>query len=1232
MSDELVRLIERVREAASDELIEGLVEEAAAHGGPAVAPLLDVLEAGGSIAKRIAALTLGQLREARAVEPLRRLLDDGHALVRLAAVVGLGRLRAREARVDVATLIASDDARLRTAAAVALGEMEVEPEDELSEALVSLLSDRESAARRAAASGLIRAGTSEAMRPLIDAFDRESDPWIYDEMARAAGAVASRADPATVRAALRPVSLTVRKRVETALRGEENAELDPLIGLLAELRELEIDPSVLARYGVDLIDLARRGHAGRAYRRDEVVDAVLSRLAAGRGPRSVIIVGPSGCGKTAIVDEVAHRLVAPSPELGDEPIISILQATTGEIMRGTKWMGEWETRLLELVDAIKAPRRAVWHVPDVANLSSAGQGAQRSQSFAEVLLPYLERGEIGLVGEATPEAYRKGIEPIASLRRLFHVVRLEAMDRDETDAVIEAVAADLGRGEPDGASPTRLSDGARERILELSFGFLPGIANPGKAVGLTHQVFARSREERRLASLGLEEAAAAPATVIGPDLVTRALTGQTGLPGFLVDDDQPLDVASTHRFFSEHVLGQEEAVRAIVDRITLIKAGVTDPTRPFGVFFFVGPTGVGKTEIAKALAEFLFGSADRLIRFDMSEFKDGLSFEKLIGNPQAGDRSDLGHGQLTSRVRQEPFSVVLLDEIEKAHPNIFDLFLQVFDDGRLTDARGETVDFRQTIIVMTSNIASDLNRASLGFIPGADGDGGSPRTIHARMEETFRPEFLNRLDQVVVFQPLDLDVMRKIAQRELGRVLMRGGISRRRVIVDVHSSVVQLLVDQGFHPQYGARPLKRKVEQTVLLPLARRLLNIRQAGTLVTIRAEGGGVSVSVREPRTAVAAEESAAPARRRSARGEPARDEVVALAGSLGDRIEKLEGWVEEQGIPGRKESLLKRTWEVTFWDDTKRAREVLTEIDVLQRVLDAPRRLRKRHGDFERFAKRVGDAPGHRTEVTKALDWGQELRTAVEFAEYGAKCRDPRDRADAYLTVSRVGDEAPPDDDAVMIHEMLIAWARRKGFRVTSVLEATDADKRFTSATTLVEGFCATGLLKGEAGLHKVVRGRDRKGDRRTDYVRVEVEPWVPDEVFPIKPADLLANVRSIKKATSLGGRKLRSEVRLTHRPTHRTIEGRSLEATGEAKESALAALRARLAHAAAAAARAEGKPRSSKDDDAVVRTYNLSPNRWVRDELKGGKSGDLDAVLEGDIDRFIRDRLDLPGAEE
>jgi len=438
-----------------------------------------------------------------------------------------------------------------------------------------------------------------------------------------------------------------------------------------------------------------------------------------------------------------------------------------------------------------------------------------------------------------------------------------------------------------------------------------------------------------------------------------------------------MQVPEVRGYFEERLLGQPDAVDALVDLITVVKASLNDPHKPLGSFFFVGPTGVGKTESAKVLAEFLFGGRDRMIRFDMSEYAAADALPRLIGTAWKTD----SEGELTRRVREQPFCVVLFDELEKAHREVFDALLGVLGEGRLTDASGRSADFRNAIIIMTSNLgAGRREMQAIGFDAGSRGGSRSAPTagderlrahFTKQAEQFFRPEFFNRIDRIVAFRPLTLDAMRLITRRELGKLLMREGIVRRNLLVEIDDAVIEQLLAQGFHQLYGARPLQREIERMVILPLARLLVE-RGAGTardsfanLLRFGVRDGQIQLSLLPLDIPEEAPEAVlAPAPDRRLEGDL--QAVLRSIRELRERAADESAGPVVRALRREVSALLRRTNEPTFWDTPAAAREILSRVYQLERVL-------KRFDELSERAEYLDDKDGFFTGVEQKLKEG-------------------------------------------------------------------------------------------------------------------------------------------------------------------------------------------------------------------------------------------------------------------
>ncbi|MEO7403036.1 MAG: AAA family ATPase, partial [Burkholderiales bacterium] len=430
-------------------------------------------------------------------------------------------------------------------------------------------------------------------------------------------------------------------------------------------------------------------------------------------PRSFVITGEPGAGKSALFDVIATRLAHAG--------WTIFEASASDVGAGMSYIGELEGRMRRLLDEIDVRRRVVWYVPNIHELFYAGRHRMNPTGILDMILPAVEAGRIVVIGEASPTALERVVQQRPRMRGAFASLALEPL---EADAAIPLAEAFLAR-EAAGAGITAGSEVVRE-ALELARHYLGSRVLPGSVLDLLRLTIAR------MAKGGT---AGATTTIVRADLLAT-LIELTGLPMSVLDERAGLDPSALRAYFAKRVMGQPEAVECLVDRVAMLKAGLTDPHRPLGVFLFAGPTGTGKTEVAKTLATYLFGSAARMIRLDMSEFQEPASMMRILGEPDATSEATA----LTQRIRKQPFSVVLLDEFEKAHPRVWDLFLQVFDDGRLTDAQGATADFRHSIIILTSNLGATAHQgSSLGF-----NDSASPFSatqVTRAIAQTFRPEF-----------------------------------------------------------------------------------------------------------------------------------------------------------------------------------------------------------------------------------------------------------------------------------------------------------------------------------------------------------------------------------------------------------------------------------------------------------------------------------------------------------
>jgi ATP-dependent Clp protease ATP-binding subunit ClpA len=548
------------------------------------------------------------------------------------------------------------------------------------------------------------------------------------------------------------------------------------------------------------------------------VEALVRRLAdtlTGRVPRSVLLVGPSGVGKTAAVHELVRR--RRDYGLGNTPF----WATSGaRLVAGMTGFGMWQERCQKMWREA-ARLRAILHLGNLLELLEVGRSEHQAQGIASFLRPGLGRGEMLAVAECTPEQLAVIERQDPALLATFHQIPVEEPDSVRGRAILESFAlAHRPGGLPIESEALNELDRLHRRHATYS-------AYPGRPLRFLRHLLADLPADR---CLTLRD-------------VRRAFARETGLPTVLLDENETLDLDKTRDWFAARVLGQPEAVELVLDLLATIKAGLARPRKPLASLLFIGPTGVGKTELAKALAEFLFGSVQRLTRFDMSEYGDPLAVQRLIGGTGQEE------GLLTARVREQPFSVILLDEVEKADPLFFDLLLQVLGEGRLTDAHGRLADFQCGVVLMTSNLgAESYQKGAVGLAPSPEARTHARDHFTRAVRAFVRPELFNRIDRIVPFAPLDRDTILHVAGRQLDLIRRRDGIRYRGVRLEVGEDVAAWLADRGFDARHGARPLKRAMERELLAPLADQL-NEYTADTPLdaAARLDAGALAVRVR-------------------------------------------------------------------------------------------------------------------------------------------------------------------------------------------------------------------------------------------------------------------------------------------------------------------------------------------------------------------------------------------------
>jgi len=637
--------------------------------------------------------------------------------------------------------------------------------------------------------------------------------------------------------------------------------------------------------GMDLTAASRAGKLDPVIGRHREIERVIQILSR-RTKNNPILIGEPGVGKTAIVEGLAHRVVA-----GDVPETlqgrRLLTLDIGALVAGTKYRGEFEERLKKVIEEIKTSGNCILFIDEMHMLVGAG-AAEGAVDAANILKPSLARGELQCVGATTLDDYRKHIERDAALERRLQPILVEEPSVEETVEILRGI-----KSRYEEHHKLIISDEALSSAAELAARYVSDRFLPDKAIDLVDEAASRVRIRRsgtppslKEAMKGLEsvrrEKDAAIASqqyeyaaelrdrevklsdkiegmeegweaqreadkpVVTEEDIAEVVAMWTGIPVSRIASEESQRLLQMEDALHSRVVGQDEAIRAISKAVRRARAGLKDPKRPIGVFIFLGPTGVGKTHLARALADFMFGSEDAMIKLDMSEFMERHTVSRLVGAPPGYIGYDDG-GQLTDTVRRKSYCLVLLDEIEKAHPEVFNMLLQIFDDGHLTDAKGRKVDFRNVILIMTSNVGSDLIRreTTLGFATKTD-EAKTVEQQYEKMKEkvlnelknTFRPEFLNRIDSTVVFHALSKDHIRKIVELMLSDVDKQ--LSLKGMSLDVSDAAKDWLGVRGFDQVFGARPLRRLIQNEVEDRLSEAVLDGRyQAGDTIVVDVEG---------------------------------------------------------------------------------------------------------------------------------------------------------------------------------------------------------------------------------------------------------------------------------------------------------------------------------------------------------------------------------------------------------
>lgn len=639
----------------------------------------------------------------------------------------------------------------------------------------------------------------------------------------------------------------------------------------------------------DLTKLARDKRLDPVVGRAKEVKRLIQILSR-RTKNNPVLVGEPGVGKTAIAEGLAQKIIhGEVPE--DMQNKRLMMLDMGALVAGTKYRGEFEDRMKKIIDEIYQDGQIILFIDELHTLIGAG-GAEGAIDASNILKPALARGELQTIGATTLDEYQKYIEKDSALERRFARVQVDEPTPEEAEEILRGL-----RPRYEEHHGVEISDDALHAAVQLSVRYINSRQLPDKAIDLMDESAAKVRldktdesseladlqneianlieekeaairqqdfeaaarlriKEKKLtqqltevAFMEVKEASGYADSVTGED-VAAVVSQWTGVPLQQMEKKESERLLDLEKILHQRVVGQEEAVKAVARSIRRARSGLKDPNRPIGSFMFLGPTGVGKTELAKALAEAMFGSEDSLVRVDMSEFMEKYSTSRLIGSPPGYVGYDEG-GQLTEKIRSKPYSVILLDEVEKAHPDVFNILLQVLDDGHLTDAKGRKVDFRNTILIMTSNIGAQQIREekNVGFnvVDLSKDHQAMQKRILEELKKAFRPEFLNRVDETVVFRSLGEDEIHEIVKIMSKAIIKR--LSDQDIQLKITSAAIDVIGKAGFDPEYGARPIRRALQKEVEDRLSEALLSGQiHLGDRVTIGASKGSITLNVRE------------------------------------------------------------------------------------------------------------------------------------------------------------------------------------------------------------------------------------------------------------------------------------------------------------------------------------------------------------------------------------------------
>jgi ATP-dependent Clp protease ATP-binding subunit ClpA/protein subunit release factor B len=959
--------------------------------------------------------------------------------------------------------------------------------------------------------------------------------------------------------------------------------------------DLELQ-GLLARCAVDLRARAERDELRPAFLREAEISTALQLLTSTEHLHPIILGKPRS-GKTALAHELVRRIVAGD---GAETLreLPIYEITPSSLLSGLQFGEGWRNNVSTLFTKLADQGPVLLLIRDLHTAVGAGvkRGDDDDDDLAAALESSLRNENIKVIAEARPDRWQSIAADRESFADLFAPLHLPKLGADEVATILRSVAERVSL-----RTSIAIPDAAQATVLDVAGRFILNQAFPGKAIELLEDTILVAEREK--------------AAELEHRHVVECFGARTGLAKLLLDENEPFDEAALRRSFGERVLGQDPAVAAMVQKLALLKARLHDPARPMGVYFYLGPTGVGKTELAKTLAATLFGSEDRFVRFNMADYSGEYDFAQLFGRSW-GDSDAERRGKITMALINFPFAVLLLDEFEKAHRSIFNRFLQLFDEGLLVNAMGEEVNLRNTIIIMTSNFGASIVQGESWGFSAREGIDAVERRVLRETEEFFSPEFINRLDGVTFFKPLSQSDMRQIAARELRKLFEREGLVRRGVQVELDDAVLDVLLKHGYSIRYGARYLKRQIEKMVTYPLASALLaRPRETGGLLRLYVARDHIKaawVMDEDEPMPTAADEAGTGVPRTV-------EEAAALVQSLGGRLAALTGALNLGQSRERQAELMEEMSGPAFWDDPNHAQSQLAELGEVARRVDRCDDLLRLHDEVEHLLERVRERRERRM-FPELLRVAARLERDLRFAELEMRFRSPEDWGDAYMVLES---GAEGQRWVRQLASTYLTWAQAKNFEA-SVVEESAPDDSQARVTLQISGSGAYGLLRGEMGTHRIAETGGEPRQKSVTQVLVSVLP-VPGENAPRPPAVELDIGTTPVRAVGQFLRKLRSAGRAIHTPS-----GTAALVT-TTTERAARELAVQLLHARLLWTRLDDPLDSAADPwGSVVRAYHFAKRSYIKDPRTNVTSSNPRDVLNGGLDAFIEAGLRERGA--